>query len=92
MTEEIKMIKKSTNCVDEYSDSFGYASFGDDEFGYMASISFFKHVNEWPEDGSNNTLPIKYNMATIRMPENLALKLADFIYSQHRARKQEDNG
>lgn len=89
MSEEVKLIKKTNNCVDEYADSFGYSSFGSDESGYFSSLSFFKYVTEWSADESDTTHSIKYNLATIRIPEQLALQLADFIYQQHDARKKE---
>ncbi|WP_313140176.1 hypothetical protein [Leclercia sp.] len=77
-----ELIKKTNNCVDAYSDSFGYSSFGEggQRFG---SISFFQHVTEWRADGSTETENVKYNVATLRMPEELMLKLADFIIGQH---------
>ncbi|ELC6025243.1 hypothetical protein RJM76_000820, partial [Escherichia coli] len=49
----------------------------------LGSISFFQHVTEWGADGSNDTENVKYNIATIRMTEDLMLKLADFIRDQH---------
>lgn len=77
-----ELIKKTHNCLDAYADSFGYASFGDGQERY-GSISFFQHVSEWAADGSTDTENIKYNMATMRMPEDLMLKLAQFIIGQH---------
>lgn len=77
-----ELIKKSINCVDGYADSFGYASFGDGD-QRLGSISFFQHVSEWPADGSTETENVKYNIATLRMPEDLMLKLAEFIIDQH---------
>lgn len=77
-----ELIKKTNNCVDAYSDSFGYSSFGEGEQRF-GSISFFQHVTEWGADGGNDTEQVKYNIATLRMPEELMLKLADFIRDQH---------
>lgn len=79
---EKELIKKAPNCVDAYADAFGYSSFGDD-LNRFGSISFFQHVSEWPADGSNNVEGVKYNIATLRMPEGMLLELARFIISQH---------
>ncbi|EDJ6152600.1 hypothetical protein GFF04_09000, partial [Salmonella enterica] len=49
----------------------------------LGSISFFHNVTEWPVDENCDVENIKYNIATIRMPEELMLKLADFIRDQH---------
>lgn len=75
-------VKKMSNCVDEYADAFGYSSFGD-ENERIGSIAFFKHISLWPSDGSNEVVNVKHNLATIRMPEDLMLKLASFIIAQH---------
>ncbi|EIY5064268.1 hypothetical protein FMJ40_21185 [Klebsiella variicola] len=82
MADEKKFLKKSPNCVDEYADAFGYSSSGEapDRIG---SIAFFKDVTLWPSDGGNDITIIRHNMATIRMPEPLMLKLAQFIVEQH---------
>ncbi|HCT5193987.1 TPA: hypothetical protein OTZ41_001004 [Raoultella ornithinolytica] len=88
MTENANLIKKSNNCVDEYCDSFGYSSFGDEKLGFTSSFSFFKYVTEWPADGSNATVSVKYNIATIRMTEAMALELATFIFQQHEDRNK----
>lgn len=86
---EKELVKKSSTCVDAYSDSFGYSSFGDrgERFG---SISFFQHVTEWAENGGNDTENVKYNIATLRMPEDLMLKLAAFILEQHENALEKD--
>ncbi|MBI0520774.1 hypothetical protein F6Q07_22110 [Pectobacterium parmentieri] len=84
MAEE-NLIKKANHYVDEYADSFGYASFGNGEYR-AGSISFFKSVTEWPNTEQEDNIPTvvnKYNMATIRMSEDLMLKLARFIIEQH---------
>ncbi|HHL3239328.1 TPA: hypothetical protein ACQ45K_003543 [Klebsiella variicola] len=77
-----ELLKKSSSCLDAYSDSFGYSSFGEggDRYG---SISFFQHVTEWAADGSTDTENVKYNIATLRMPEELMVKLATFILEHH---------
>lgn len=77
-----ELIKKASTCLDGYADSFGYASFGDGD-QRIGSISFFQHVSEWPADGSTETEIVKYNIATLRMQEDLMLKLAEFIIDQH---------
>ncbi|MEQ9869206.1 hypothetical protein ABRP77_07975 [Pectobacterium odoriferum] len=84
MTEE-NLVKKANHHIDEYADSFGYASFGSGEYR-TGSISFFKLVTEWPnteQEDNIQTVVNKYNMATIRMSEDLMLKLAKFIIDQH---------
>lgn len=83
MTDDDKaFVKKTSNCIDEYADAFGYSSLGDgaDRIG---SIAFFKHVSQWPADGGTEVVNVKHNLATIRMPEELMLKLASFIIDQH---------
>ncbi|PWC10516.1 hypothetical protein [Brenneria corticis] len=79
------LIKKAAVYVDENADAFGYASFGEGS-GRLGSISFFKYVTEWPNTDQEVNVPTvvtKYNMATIRMSEELMLKLAKFIIDQH---------
>lgn len=83
------LIKKTNNCVEAYSDSFGYSSFGEGEQRF-GSISFFQHVTEWPADGGTDTENVKYNIATLRMPEDLMLKLAEFIVDQHLKFKEKE--
>lgn len=84
-----ELVKKTSNCVDAYSDSFGYSSFGEKGERY-GSISFFQHVTEWASDGSTDTENIKYNIATLRMPEDLMLKLATFILDQYEKSKEKE--
>lgn len=78
---------KTNNCVDEYADSFGYSSAGEGS-ERMGSIAFFKHVTLWPVDGGNKVTNSKQNMATIRMSEDLMLKLAEFITDQYEQSKR----
>jgi hypothetical protein len=84
-----ELIKKTNTCLDAYSDSFGYSSFGDENQRF-GSISFFQHVTEWPADGDTDTENVKYNIATLRMPEDLMLKLAEFIVDQHKKAKEKE--
>ncbi len=94
---EIKfsLSKKSLNCVDEAADSFGYSSFGEGNTR-AGSISFFKEVIEWPEDieyfkdGDVPTAVVKYNIATIKMPEEALLALANFIIEQNKQYLEQD--
>lgn len=50
-------------------------------------------IPEWIEGSDEEVYIKKYVFATVKMDEDMALKLADFIYEQHEAakKKEEEN-
>ncbi|WP_247605916.1 hypothetical protein [Providencia rettgeri] len=75
------VLKDTPATVSEYSDHYGYTSFGEPN-SRVGAISFFKHVSEW---NSNNEVQIsRYTIANIRMSEIYLIELAKHILNQHK--------
>ncbi|AKP34688.1 hypothetical protein [Yersinia aleksiciae] len=82
-------IEKSENYTSDYSESFGYSTFGPVS-NRTSSINFFKMIPEWIEGSDEEVYIRKYVFATVKMDEEMALKLADFIYEQHETAKKKE--
>lgn len=96
MEDERYFVEKSENYTSDYSESFGYSTFGTAS-SRTSAINFFKMVPEWVEGSSDEVIMKRYVLATVKMNEDMALKLADYIYEQHKIANTEngenvDNG
>ncbi|HGJ5883535.1 hypothetical protein [Arsenophonus sp.] len=84
--DERIIFKESADCISQYTDHFGYSSFGDTK-NRIGSISFFKHVTEWVNN--EKTRLTRETIANIRMPEEQFLQLAEYVLEHHDKSKDE---